>query len=158
MHPHLAKRTSHRNGGVPMLRFTAADLRPVLLEARVHRCRVVFVKSDGVYVVSEKGSSLPHGRREHIAYAVGFNSERDDFDQWYDQAQRELGGDDFAEYLDHDNPLFTQVVDNRCDLVIRAIRAQLNPSFAQVIEKRCAIIRTTHAHLLLEVVEPPPID
>ncbi|CFL24415.1 Protein of uncharacterised function (DUF3085) [Burkholderia pseudomallei] len=141
-----------------MLRFTAADLRPVLLEARVHRCRVVFVKSDGVYVVSEKGSSLPHGRREHIAYAVGFNSERDDFDQWYDQAQRELGGDDFAEYLDHDNPLFTQVVDNRCDLVIRAIRAQLNPSFAQVIEKRCAIIRTTHAHLLLEVVEPPPID
>ncbi|MGV4686153.1 DUF3085 domain-containing protein [Burkholderia pseudomallei] len=141
-----------------MLRFTAADLRPVLLEARVHRCRVVFVKSDGVYVVSEKGSSLPHGRREHIAYAVGFNSERDDFDQWYDQAQRELGGDDFAEYLDHDNPLFTQVVDNRCDLVIRTIRAQLNPSFAQVIEKRCAIIRTTHAHLLLEVVEPPPID
>lgn len=141
-----------------MLRFTAADLRPVLLEARVHQCRVVFVKCQGVYVLSEKGSSLPNGRREHIAYAVGFNSERDDFDQWYDQAQRELGGDDFAEYLDHDNPLFAQVIDNRCDLVIRAIRAQLNPLFAQVIEKRCAIIRATHAHLLLEVVEPPSID
>ncbi|CFL01943.1 Protein of uncharacterised function (DUF3085) [Burkholderia pseudomallei] len=141
-----------------MLRFTAADLRPVLLEARVHRCRVVFVKSDGVYVVSEKGSSLPHGRREHIAYAVGFNSERDDFDQWYDQAQRELGCDDFAEYLEHNNPLFTQVIDNRCDLAMYAVRAQFNPAFVQVIENRCAIIGATHALLLLKAVEPPFID
>ncbi|CAJ3214790.1 DUF3085 domain-containing protein [Burkholderia pseudomallei] len=108
-----------------MLRFTAEDLRPVLLEARAHHCRVVLVKDQGVYFLSEDGARLPTGRREHVAYAVGFNAERDDFEQWYDRARHELGGDDFAEYFDSDNPLFSQVIDNRFDLVVRATQTQL---------------------------------
>ena len=115
-----------------MLRFTAADLRPVFLEARERQCSVLLVKDHGVYFMAERGEADPSGQRRHIAYALECNPTKDAFDTWYDRAHVELGGDDFAEHFDANNPLFIRVINDGYDLTIRA----------------------TSSHLLLEVVEP----
>ncbi|WP_308142549.1 DUF3085 domain-containing protein [Burkholderia pseudomallei] len=115
-----------------MLRFTATDLRPVLLEARERQCSVFLVKDHGVYFMAEHGEADPSGHRRHIAYALECNPNRDAFDTWYDRARDELGGDDFAEHFDANNPLFVRVINEGYDLTVRA----------------------TSSHLLLEVVEP----
>lgn len=115
-----------------MLRFTATDLRPVLLEARARQCAVLLVKDHGVYFMAQRGEALPAGRRRHIAYAVESNPTKDPFDIWYDRARTELGGDDFGECFEADNPLFSRIIDDGYDLTVRA----------------------TSSHLLLEVVAP----
>ena len=115
-----------------MLRFTATDLRPVLLEARERQCFVLLVKDHGVYVMAEHGESAPSGHRRHVAYALECNPNTDAFDTWYDRARNELGGDDFAESFDANDTLFSRVLDDGYDLTIRA----------------------TASHLLLQVVEP----
>ncbi|AGK49264.1 hypothetical protein BTI_2179 [Burkholderia thailandensis MSMB121] len=115
-----------------MLRFTATDLRPVLLEARERQCSVLLVKDHGVYFMAEHGEANPAGHRRHIAYALECNPNKDAFDTWYDRAHDELGGDDFAEHFDANNPLFVRVINDGYDLTVRA----------------------TSGHLLLEVVEP----
>jgi hypothetical protein len=108
-----------------MLRFTAADLHPVLSEARANGCRIILVKDQGVYMMSEKGARNPDGRQRHLAYAVGCNPDVDDFDQWYERAHAELGGDDFAEYFDVGSLLFCSILDAGADLLIRATRKYL---------------------------------
>ncbi|QTB44320.1 DUF3085 domain-containing protein [Burkholderia pseudomallei] len=115
-----------------MLRFTATDLRPVLLEARERQCSVLLVKDHGVYFMAERGEADPSGHRRHIAYALECNPNKVAFDTWCDCARDELGGDDFAEQFDANNPLFVRVINDGCDLTVRA----------------------TSSHLLLEVVEP----
>ncbi|CAJ2794031.1 Protein of uncharacterised function (DUF3085) [Burkholderia pseudomallei] len=115
-----------------MLRFTAADLRSVFLEARERQCSFLLVKDHGVYFMAERGEADPSGHRRHIAYALECNPTKDAFDTWYDRAQVELGGDDFAEHFDANNPLFIRVINDGYDLTIRA----------------------TSSHMLLEVVEP----
>lgn len=115
-----------------MLRFTATDLRPVLLEARERQCSVLLVKDHGVYFMAEQGEIDPLEHRRHIAYALECNPQMHAFDIWYDRAHDELGGDDFAEHFDANNPLFVRVINDGCDLTIHA----------------------TSSHLLLEVVEP----
>lgn len=50
-----------------MLKFSAKDLKPVLLEARKNHCGVVLVKDHGVYIMSETGELTPRGRK--VAYA-----------------------------------------------------------------------------------------
>lgn len=115
-----------------MLRFTATDLRPVLLEARERQCSVLLVKDHGVYFMAERGEADPSGHRRHIAYALECDPNKHAFDVWYDRAHAELGGDDFAEQFDIDNPLFLRTINDGYDLTIRA----------------------TTSHLFLEVVEP----
>ncbi|MBF3412643.1 DUF3085 domain-containing protein [Burkholderia pseudomallei] len=115
-----------------MLRFTAADLRPVLLEARERQCSVLLVKDHGVYFMAERGEADPSSHRRRIAYALECNPNKDAFDTWYDRARDELGGDDFAEHFDANDPLFVRVVNDGYDLTVRA----------------------TSSHLLLEVVKP----
>lgn len=115
-----------------MLRFTAADLRPVFLEARERQCSVLLVKDHGVYFMAERGEADPAGHRRHIAYALECNPHKDAFDAWYDRARDELGGDDFAERFDANDALFSRVLEDGYDLTIRA----------------------TASHLLLQVVEP----
>lgn len=53
-----------------MLRFTAADLRQVALEARERQCSAVLIKYHGVYVMAEHGESDPSGHRCHVAVRV----------------------------------------------------------------------------------------
>lgn len=115
-----------------MLRFTAIDLRPVLLEARERQCSVLLVKDHGVYVMAEHGKSDPSGLRRHVAYALECDPNKDAFDTWYDLARNELGVDDFAESFDANDALFSRVLDDGYDLTIRA----------------------TASHLLLQVVDP----
>lgn len=117
-----------------MLRFTAADLRPVLHEARERQCSVLLVKDHGVYFMAELGEANPSGHRRHVAYALECNPHKDAFDAWYDRAHDEFGGDDFAEHFDANDTLFSRVIDDGYDLTIRA----------------------TANHLLLQVVEPTP--
>jgi hypothetical protein len=115
-----------------MLRFTAIDLCPVLLEAHERQCSVLLVKDHGVYFMAEHGESDPSGHRRHVAYALECNPNTDAFDTWYDRARNELGGDDFAQSFDANDALFSHVLDNGYDLTIRA----------------------TASHLLLQVVDP----
>lgn len=117
-----------------MLRFTAADLRSVLREARERQCSVLLVKDHSVYLMAELGESDPSGHRCHVANALECNPYKDAFDAWYDRARDELGGDDFAEHFDANDTLFSRVIDDGYDLTIR----------------------TTASHLLMQVVEPTP--
>lgn len=108
-----------------MLRFTATDLRPVLLEARERQCSVLLVKDHGVYFMAERGKSDPSGHRRHVAYALECNPHHDAFDAWYDHAHDELGGDDFAEHFDANDTLFSRVIDEGYDLTVRATASHL---------------------------------
>lgn len=82
------------------VRFKGADLRLVLAEAVVNQCRVILVKDQGVYFLAERGERRPDGRRKLIAYAVGCNPDVDAFDNWWELARAEFGGDDFGEFFD----------------------------------------------------------
>ncbi|HCJ1229260.1 DUF3085 domain-containing protein [Pseudomonas aeruginosa] len=107
------------------LRFKGADLRPVLAEALGHQCRVVLVKDQGVYWLSEHGERLPSGRQKLLAYAVGCNPDTDPFDDWYDLARVELGGDDFAEHFDLSDGVFRHILDTDNDLELVASETHL---------------------------------
>jgi hypothetical protein len=76
------------------VRFKGTELRPVLAEAAANQCRVVLVKDQGVYFMAERGESRPDGRRKTIAYAVGCNPDVDVFDDWWELARAEFGGDE----------------------------------------------------------------
>ncbi|CAI1237785.1 Protein of uncharacterised function (DUF3085) [Serratia ficaria] len=108
-----------------MLRFKGADLRPVLAEAAANKCRVVLVKDHGVYFLSERGERLPEGRQKLLAYAVGCNPDIDPFDNWWELSRAELGGDDFAEYLDLQDSVFIRILNSEDDLELSATPTQL---------------------------------
>ncbi len=77
-----------------MLRFKGADLRPVLAEAVANQCQVILVKDQGVYFLAERGERTPERSQKLLAYAVGCNPAIDPFDDWWELARIELGGDD----------------------------------------------------------------
>jgi hypothetical protein len=108
-----------------MLRFKGADLRPVLREAQANHCRVILVKDQGVYFMSEKGERTREGHHKVLAYAVGCNPDVDSFDQWWNLAETELGGDDFGEYFEIDSRPFARVLESNDDLIITATETSL---------------------------------
>lgn len=102
-----------------MIHFLAADLRPVISEARIQQCRIVLVKDHGVYMLSEKGK-VENGRRRIIEWAVECNPDTVPFADWWERAQAEFGGDDFVEYLDRDDAVFDRAIAECFDLQIEA--------------------------------------
>ncbi|MFG1304694.1 DUF3085 domain-containing protein [Xanthobacter autotrophicus] len=109
-----------------MLRFKGADLRPVLAEAVANTCRVAFVKDHGVYFLSERGERTPDGRQKLLAYAVGCNPHVDAFDDWWELARRELGGDDFVEYFGVREGVFQRILGSEDDLELFATATHLS--------------------------------
>lgn len=114
------------------LRFKGSDLRPVLAEAVANQCRVVLAKDQGVYFLAESGERHPSGRVKLLAYAVGCNPDTDPFDDWWERARAELGGDDFGEFFDPKDDVFARILHGTDDLMLSA----------------------TDTHLSLEVVPP----
>jgi len=108
------------------LRFKGTDLRLVLSEAITNQCRITLVKDQGVYFLAERGERLPSGSQKLLAYAVGCNPDIDPFDDWWDLARAELGGDDFAEYFDPKLPLFAQLQRGKDDLELSATETHLS--------------------------------
>lgn len=108
------------------VRFKGTELRPVLAEAAANQCRVILVKDQGVYFMAEHGESRPDGRRKTIAYAVGCNPDVDAFDDWWELARAELGGDDFAEYFDPKDGVFTRILHTADDLMLSATATHLS--------------------------------
>ena len=108
------------------LLFKGSALRPVLAEAIANQCRVILVKDQGVYFLAERGERRPDGRQQLLAYAVGCNPDTDPFDDWWHLAGRELGGDDFAEYFDPKDGLFTRLQHSADDLVLSATATHLS--------------------------------
>src|SRR3546814_17234405 len=92
------------------LRFKGSDLRPVLAEAVANQCRVVLAKDQGVYFLAEQGERRPDGRVKLLAYAVGCNPDTDPFDDWWELARAELGGDDFGEFFDPKDDVFARIL------------------------------------------------
>lgn len=107
------------------VRFKVSDLQPVLAEAVANQCRVILVKDHGVYFIAERGERRPDGGQKLIAYAVGCNPDVDAFDDWWGRALDEFGGDDFGEYLDPKDRVFTRVLSGEKDLDVSATEAQL---------------------------------
>lgn len=112
------------------LRFKGADLRPVLSEAEANKCRVVLVKDHGVYFLAERGERTPEGRQKLLAYAIGCNPDIDPFDDWWERARTELGGDDFAEHFELRDSEFARILSSEDDLELSATPTQL---FLQVV-------------------------
>jgi hypothetical protein len=102
-----------------MLHFKGTELLPVLSEAVIHNCQVIFVKDQGVYLISETGDfDKKAGRKKHIAYAQGCNPNVDEFDHWWEKASSEVGGDDCAEYFNVKDDVFQLVLAGGHDLHI----------------------------------------
>ena len=108
------------------LRFKGSDLRPVLAEAIANQCRVALAKDEGVYFLSEYGERYPSGRTKLVAYAVGCNPDTDPFDDWWELARTELGGDDFGEFFDPKEGVFTRILDSKDDLMLSATTEHLS--------------------------------
>lgn len=108
------------------VRFKGSDLRPVLAEAVVNQCRVILVKDHGVYFLSEHGERAPDGRQKTIAYAVGCNPDADAFDDWWELARAEFGGDDFGEFFDPADGVFALVLNGEGDLEVSATTTHLS--------------------------------
>ena len=108
------------------LRFKGSDLRPVLTEAIASQCRVILVKDQGVYFLAEQGERRPDGRVKLLAYAVGCNPDTDPFDDWWELARAERGGDDYAEYFDPKDGVFTRILHTADDLMLSATATHLS--------------------------------
>lgn len=108
------------------LRFKSSDLRPVLTEAIANQCRVILVKDQGVCFLAEHGERRPDGRVKLLAYAVGCNPDTDPFDNWWELARDELGGDDFAEYFDPKDCVFNRMLHSADDLLLSATATHLS--------------------------------
>jgi hypothetical protein len=109
-----------------MLRFKGTDLRPVLAEAIANQCRVILVKDHGVYFLAERGERTSEGRQIILAYAVGCNPDTDPFDDWWELARSELGGDDFGEFFEPKEPVFARILDSEDDLTLSATDTHLS--------------------------------
>ena len=108
------------------VRFKGTDLRPVLAEAVVNQCRVILVKDQGVYFLAERGERRPDGRQKLIAYAVGCNPDVDAFDDWWELARAEFGGDDFGEFFDPQDGVFALILSGEGDLEVSATATHLS--------------------------------
>jgi len=106
--------------------FKGTELRPVLAEAVANQCRVILVKDQGVYFLAERGERRPDGRQKLIAYAVGCNPDVDPFDDWWELARIEFGGDDFGEYLDPQEGVFARILHSEDDLDVSATATHLS--------------------------------
>ena len=119
------------------LRFKGAELRPVLAEAVSNCCRVILAKDQGVYFLAERGERRPEDSRQKLlAYAVDCNPDVDPFDDWWELARSELGGDDFGEHFDPKSQVFARILHSEDDLELS----------------------TTATHLTLKPVAPTPGD
>ena len=103
-----------------MFIFKAKELIPVINEARKKQCSILLVKDQGVYFLSEKSDRNPDGSCKNIVFAQGCNPDVDAFNDWWNKASDELGGDDFAEHFDSQNDLFTIIVQHQYDLTVKA--------------------------------------
>jgi hypothetical protein len=106
--------------------FKGTELRPVLAEAVANQCRVILVKDQGVYFLAERGERRLDGRQKLIAYAVGCNPDVDPFDDWWELARIEFGGDDFGEYLDPQESVFARILHSEDDLGVSATATHLS--------------------------------
>ncbi|WP_211460843.1 DUF3085 domain-containing protein [Collimonas silvisoli] len=109
-----------------MLIFKGADLRPVLQEAVAGHGRVILVKDQGVYFLAELGERTDEGRQKRLAYAVGCDPDVDPFDDWWARARAELGGDDFAEFINPQEDVLARILDSEDDLQLSATATHLS--------------------------------
>ena len=93
------------------LRFRGSDLRPVLAEAIATQGRVILAKDVRVKL---------------LAYAVGCNPDTDPFDDWWELARAELGGDDFGEFFDPKEGVFARILHGTDDLMLSATATHLS--------------------------------
>ena len=108
------------------LRFKGSDLRLVLAEAVANQCRVVLAKDQGVYFLAERGERRPDGRVKLLAYAVGCDPETDPFDDWWELARAEFGGDDFGEFFALQERVLTRILHSEDDLEVSATVTHLS--------------------------------
>ena len=98
----------------------------MLAEAVANQCRVILVKDQGVYFLAERGERRPDGRQKTIAYAAGCNPDVDAFDDWWELARAEFGGDDFGEFFDPQEGVFARILHSEDDLDVSATATHLS--------------------------------
>ena len=109
-----------------------------------------------MYFLAERGERRPDGRQQLLAYAVGCNPDTDPFDDWWHLAGRELGGDDFAEYFDPKDGLFTRLLHSADDLVQSATATHLSWPWCLPPEAATAAQPRSPAPGLLFAPRPSP--
>lgn len=98
--------------------FNATDLIPVIAEARKNHCCILLVKDRGLYMMSEDGDINTETGKRRVAYADGFNPDITEFEDWYYTLNSLCGGDDFAEYLNADDPVFDDVMNTHARIMV----------------------------------------
>ncbi|MCB1887472.1 MAG: DUF3085 domain-containing protein [Rhodocyclaceae bacterium] len=138
------------------VRFKGTDLRPVFAEAVANQCRVILVKEQGVYFLAEPGERRPDGRQKLIAYSVGCNPDVDAFDDWWELARAEFGGDDFGQLFDPHDGVCALILSGEDDLEVSATATHLcgrqlpapsQPPFRWLLLFWCSSPCGTHARL-----------
>src|SRR3546814_12155255 len=97
-----------------------------MAEAVANQCRVVLANGQGVYFLAEQGARRPDGRVKLLAYAVGCNPDTDPFNDWWELAHAELGGDDFGEFFDPKEGVFARTLHGTDDLMLSATTPHLS--------------------------------
>lgn len=105
--------------------FRNAPLRVVLNEAIANKCRVLLVKDHGVYFMPQVGERDANGTYKNVAYAVGFHPGVDAFEDWWNRATDEFGGDDFGEYMEPQGNIFDRILSSTDDLQVSASPTRL---------------------------------
>jgi hypothetical protein len=106
--------------------FRNDELRAVLAEAIANQSRVILVKDEGVYFMAERGEQRPDGWCKTIAYAVGCHPGVDAFDDWWELANAEFGGDDFGEFFEPRDEVFAYILSSTDDLEVSATPTHLS--------------------------------
>lgn len=99
--------------------FNAADLVPVIEEAKANKCAILLVKDHGLYMMSQKGVINDNTGQRRVAYAEGFNPDVVEFDDWYPALHDICGGDDFCVHMKVSDPLFDTVLRSRVNLTVK---------------------------------------
>ena len=107
------------------VRFKGTELRPVLAEAAANQCRVILVRTRAC-ISWPSTASRPDGRRKTIACAVGCNPDVDAFDDWWELARAEFGGDDFGEFFALQERVLTRILHSEDDLEVSATVTHLS--------------------------------
>lgn len=61
-----------------------------------------------------------------LAYAAGCNPDVDAFDDWWELARAEFGGDDFGEFFDPQEGVFARILRSEDDLDVSATATHLS--------------------------------
>ncbi|CAI1831948.1 Protein of uncharacterised function (DUF3085) [Serratia marcescens] len=113
-----------------MLHFDIQALRQVVAEVKANDCGLVFVKDEGIYLMSSIGERTESGSAKYLVYADGCNPQKDE--AWYETSRMLVGGDDFQERLELGYDSIEQILSGDFELWMHVLHDRIHIHVAQV--------------------------